>query len=82
MMNNILISFCLPIYNVVDFIDECLQSVVNQEIIGVYEIVCLDDCSTDGSYELLKQLADKYCNLRVLQNAHNSGVSFTRNELI
>lgn len=34
MMNNILISFCLPIYNVVDFIDECLQSVVNQEIMG------------------------------------------------
>ena len=81
MMNNILISFCLPIYNVVDFIDECLQSVVNQGIMG-YEIVCLDDCFTDGSYELLKLLADKYCNLRVLQNAHNSGVSFTRNELI
>lgn len=35
MMNNILISFCLPIYNVVDFIDECLQSVVNQGNYGV-----------------------------------------------
>ncbi len=46
------------------------------------EILCLDDCSTDGSYELLKRFTDRYPNMKVLQNDRNLGVSFTRNELI
>ena len=49
---------------------------------GGYEILCLDDCSTDGSYELLKRFTDRYPNMKVLQNDRNLGVSFTRNELI
>lgn len=83
MNNNIQLSFCLPVYNVVCFVEQCLQSICKQITNDLrYEILFLDDCSTDGSYELLKQLADKYPNVKVLQNERNSGVSFTRNELI
>ena len=84
MNNDIQISFCLPVYNVVNFVEECIQSIVNQcfMICGGYEILCLDDCSTDGSYELLKRFTDRYPNMKVLQNDRNLGVSFTRNELI
>ena len=83
MNNDIQISFCLPVYNVVNFVEECLQSIVSQCFVGMgYEILCLDDCSTDGSYELLKRFTDRYPNMKVLQNERNLGVSFTRNELI
>lgn len=42
----------------------------------------MDDCSTDGSYELLQTLKNNYTALKVSRNIHNSGVSFTRNQLI
>ena len=83
-MNDIKISFCLPVYNVRNYLELCIQSIDNQTSIGggTIEVLCLDDCSTDGSYELLQELAKHHPALKVLRNKHNSGVSFTRNLLI
>ena len=50
--------------------------------LGGVDLLCLDDCSTDGSYELLQELAKNYPTLKVSRNKKNSGVSFTRNQLI
>ena len=61
--------------------ESCIQSIDNQ-IRGGVELLCLDDCSTDGSYELLQELAKNYPTLKVSRNKKNSGVSFTRNQLI
>lgn len=82
MTHNIAISFCLPVYNVANYIESCLYNIVNQNIMGGYEIVCLDDCSTDGSFELLNNIACRYKNVIVRRNIKNKGVSFTRNRLI
>lgn len=49
---------------------------------GGYEILCLDDCSNDGTFELLTRLAKRYSAVKVFRNERNSGVSFTRNRLI
>ena len=56
---------------------------MNQPFDGInYEIVCIDDCSTDSTYEVLISLAKQYKQIRVLKNKQNKGVSYTRNRMI
>ncbi len=79
------ISFCLPCFNVKPFIWDCLESLLDQEYDKnrvKFEIVCVDDCSTDGTYEYLENCKKKIPQLRVIQNNTNKGVSYTRNKLI
>lgn len=77
------ISFCLPVYNVRPFLEDCLQSIITQNMLNIsYEILCVDDGSTDGSYEYLLERANSISCLRVLQNPENKGVSYTRNRMI
>ena len=81
-MNKPTVSFCLPVYNVRPYIQACIESVLAQEL-DSFEIICVDDCSTDGSYDELKRIAESvYPNLIVLRNQKNSGVGFTRNQAI
>ena len=76
------ISFCLPVYNVRNFLNDCIQSIVKQEFQEItYEILCLDDCSNDGSYEFLLKESEKLSQLKIFRNAENKGVSYTRNQL-
>lgn len=79
------ISFCLPVYNVKPYLDDCLQSIVNQNLENsniAYEIFCIDDGSKDGSYEFLLDKAKAISQLRVEKNEDNKGVSYTRNRLM
>lgn len=79
----VLLSFLLPVYNVKDYLEDCIQSIVQQDLEGIeYEIICIDDNSTDGSYEYLLELAKKKQGITILKNAENKGVSYTRNRLI
>lgn len=81
MKNAINISFCLPVYNAQDYVDSCLKSILSVE--GVeYEVILIDDCSTDSSFEIISGYALKHPNVRVLKNEENKGVSYTRNRLI
>ena len=78
------ISFCLPVYNVCSFLENCLRSILNQgwEENGLtYEIFFIDDGSSDGSYEWLTKRAETVPQMRVEKNEVNSGVSYTRNRL-
>lgn len=80
---NVDITFCVPVYNAKSYLSTTIKTIVEQDYNGInYEILCIDDCSTDGSYEKLIELAEKYPTIRVLQNQNNSGISFTRNRLI
>ena len=72
------ISFCIPVYNVKEYLKPCIESIYTQNITD-FEIICIDDCSTDGSYELLLNLAAIYPELIVKRNETNSGVSCSRN---
>jgi glycosyltransferase involved in cell wall biosynthesis len=73
-----LISIIVPVYNVEDFLAECLDSLVNQTLQNI-EIVAINDGSTDGSNEILEAYSANYPHLiRVFQRA-NAGLSAARN---
>lgn len=52
------ISVVIPIYNVEDYLEECLDSIVNQTFTDL-EIICVNDGSKDNSLEILKEYAKK-----------------------
>jgi glycosyltransferase involved in cell wall biosynthesis len=53
-MNKPFFSICIPVYNMVDTIGLSIQSVM-QQTCGDWELIIVDDCSTDGTWELLQQ---------------------------
>lgn len=72
-----LISIIVPVYNPGQYIYKCLESLVNQ-IKKNYEVILVDDGSTDGSDKICKEYCQKYENIRYFYK-ENSGVSDTRN---
>lgn len=76
-MDQITVSFILPVHNVEPYLSQCLESVFAQSLKN-YEIILLNDGSTDGSLALCREYESKYENVRVLDQP-NSGVSVTRN---
>lgn len=71
-----LVSVIMPAYNAEQFIAEAIQSVLSQSITE-WELLVIDDCSTDGTYEVAMQQKDP--RICVLRNDKNSGVAKTRN---
>lgn len=71
------LSILIPVYNVEQYLEECLDSIfVNNDFGG--EVICVDDGSTDGSTAILELYANRYPNLKVIRLA-NAGVSVARN---
>ena len=78
--DNILVSVIIPVYNVVRYLERCLDSVIHQTLSNI-EIICVDDGSTDGSGEIL----DRYAKLDsriVVIHKENGGASSARNVAI
>ena len=71
------ISVIVPVYNVEEYLDKCLESLLNQHYSDM-EIVVVDDKSTDGSLNIAKKY-QKYTNVKVIAKEKNSGLSDTRN---
>ncbi len=73
------LSFIVPVYNTEDFVSECLDSLIEQDIKkSEYEIICVNDGSTDGSSRILQEYESLYDIIRVI-NKENGGVSSARN---
>ncbi|MFI3266047.1 MAG: glycosyltransferase family 2 protein [Rikenellaceae bacterium] len=72
------LSIVIPVYNGQGSISRCLDSIWSQELRD-YEVLCVDDCSTDATFELLSQLATSNPNLRVLHNSENLRAGGARN---
>lgn len=70
-------SIILPIYNVEKYLEECVDSILKQTFRD-YEIILVDDGSTDGSPELCDKLAETDERIRVLHKK-NGGLSDARN---
>lgn len=71
-----LFSICIPVYNTSKYLDECLQSVLCQTEKD-YEIVLVDDGSTDNSGEICDRYAAEYPHIRVIHK-ENEGLMMTR----
>lgn len=76
-MYNPKISIIVPIYNVCEYLPECLKSLTDQTLKEI-EIICINDGSTDKSLEIIQKYA-KSDNRIVVINQKNQGVSVARN---
>ena len=74
------ISVLIPVYNVEKYIDICLRSVVEQTF-QEFEIICLNDGSTDNSAEILKRWQQQEPRLKIITQK-NQGLSVARNHLL
>ncbi|MBC7489461.1 MAG: glycosyltransferase family 2 protein, partial [Glaciimonas sp.] len=64
------ISVCLLTYNHVEIIESTLKTILDQTITG-YEVIVSDDCSTDGSWELILKLAAADARIKPFRTPHN-----------
>ena len=75
----LLLSIVVPIYNVEDYLDRCIDSLLHQDIDkSDYEIILVNDGSTDESYEIAKRKQRASDNI-VLISQENKGLSGARN---
>ena len=65
-----LISVIIPVYNVELYLAECLDSVLAQTY-PHYEVICVNDGSTDGSQVLLDNYEAKYNKIQVINQKNN-----------
>lgn len=74
------VSLIIPVYNVSEYLLECVDSVMNQTYENV-EYIFVEDCSKDNSREILATIKDLYPNkdIKILYNEVNKGLSYTRN---
>ena len=77
MNQDILISVIIPVYNILDCLDRCVQSVVNQTYKNL-DVILVDDGSTDGTETLCDDLSKKDNRIRVFHK-QNGGSSSARN---
>lgn len=50
---DVMVSVIIPTYNVEDYIDDCLNSIINQTYKNI-EIICVDDCSSDSTVDIIR----------------------------
>ena len=72
------VSVVIPVYNVEDYLEECLDSIVNQTLKDI-EIICINDGSSDNSLRILENYAEKDSRIKVFSQ-ENSGLSASRNQ--
>lgn len=75
--NNPFFSVIIPVYNVGKYLEECLESLLNQTLENI-EIICINDGSTDNSLSILYEYRKKDKRVIVV-NKSNGGVSSARN---
>ena len=77
---SIRLSYILPVYNVETFLPQCLDSIFSQGLQeDEYEVICVNDCSSDGSNKILEQYQSLHSNMHILSFKHNKGPSSARN---
>lgn len=77
-LNDVMVSIIIPVYNNEKFLYKCLDSVINQSIENI-EIICIDDGSTDDSFKILKEYESKDNRVKIISQL-NSGAAIARNK--
>lgn len=74
-----MISVIISVYNVEEYLHICINSVLKQTYQD-FEIICIDDASTDSSLEILEYFSKKDSRIKILKNDSNSGLGYSRNK--
>ncbi len=72
------VSVVVPVYNVQDDLNRCLDSIINQTLREI-EVICVNDGSTDRSLDILNEYAHKDSRIRII-NQFNQGLGKARNK--
>lgn len=76
----ICLTIIVPFYNVDKYIEQCVRSLYDQDIPqDEYEVICVDDCSPDGSRVIVERLQKEYPNLQLLIHERNKKLGGARN---
>lgn len=82
------VSVIIPVFNVQDYLKQCLDSVLSQKGISI-EVICVDDGSTDNSLSILKEYANKFNCITVLSQknlmagiARNNGFKYATGKYV
>ena len=76
------ISIIIPVYHCIDYIEDCLNSVVGQTYQGEVECILVDDCGGDGSVEFAERYIEKHqsvIDFYVIKHGTNRGAAAARN---
>ena len=76
MENKGLVSIIMPLYNSEKYVSDSIKSVLNQTY-PYWELIIVDDCSTDSSVEVVNSFNDD--RIKLLHNGKNSGAAISRN---
>jgi len=72
------ISVIVPVFNKARYVGDCLNSLINSRFINM-EIICVDDCSTDGSRAIIRDIAGQDSRVRLICQERNQWASVARN---
>ena len=73
-----MISIVVPVYNGENYIEDCIKSILRQTYLD-WELILIDNASTDDSLEVCKEFAGRDDRIQVFQQHRNMGVSVARN---
>ncbi len=77
-MKNELISVIIPLYNTEQYIEECLESIINQTYENL-EIIVVDNCSIDSSLSRVNRIAKKDSRIKIIKNDRTYSAGYSRN---
>lgn len=75
------ITILMPVFNAAKYISVALESIQSQTYNNL-DVVCIDDGSTDNSYDILREYAKKDNRIKIFQHDKNKGLVYTRNQLL
>jgi len=77
-LEQIKVSVIVPVYNLQEYVESCINGLATQKTNFDFEIIVIDDCSTDNSWQLLQNLKQQYPDiLNIYRNEKNQGIART-----
>lgn len=76
--DSIKVTIALSVYNVAEYVRASLDSILSQTFKG-FDLLCIDDASTDDTWDILQKYAAKDNRIRLIRQERNQGLSVSRN---